>query len=73
MTETASDPRQPSRLEKKKNMPDRGTRRGRGRRPGPACLGRPAQALLRWSSLRPMTIRWISEVPSPISSSGASR
>jgi hypothetical protein len=29
--------------------------------------------LWRCSSLRPITIRWISEVPSPISSSGASR
>ncbi len=31
------------------------------------------QSLWRRSSVRPITIRWISEVPSPISSSGASR
>jgi len=31
------------------------------------------QSLWRCRSLRPMTIRWISLVPSPISSSGASR
>lgn len=31
------------------------------------------QILLRSSSFLPMTMRWISEVPSPISSSGASR
>ena len=32
-----------------------------------------AQILWRWRSFLPMTMRWISEVPSPISSSGASR
>ena len=32
-----------------------------------------AQILWRWSSFLPMTMRWISEVPSPIRSSGASR
>ena len=34
---------------------------------------RGAQILWRCSSFLPMTMRWISEVPSPISSSGASR
>ena len=33
----------------------------------------PPQILLRSSSFLPITMRWISEVPSPISSSGASR
>ena len=32
-----------------------------------------AQILLRSSSFLPITMRWISEVPSPIRSSGASR
>ena len=41
-------------------------RTSRGRPPAP-------QSLWRRSSVRPITIRWISEVPSPISSSGASR
>src|SRR3954447_1924418 len=31
------------------------------------------QTLLRAMSLGPMTMRWISDVPSPMSSSGASR
>ena len=31
------------------------------------------QILCRCSSFLPITMRWISEVPSPISSSGASR
>ena len=31
------------------------------------------QILWRCKSLRPITMRWISEVPSPINSSGASR
>ncbi len=31
------------------------------------------QILWRWSSFLPITMRWISEVPSPIRSSGASR
>ena len=31
------------------------------------------QILLRSSSFLPITMRWISEVPSPMSSSGASR
>ena len=31
------------------------------------------QILCRWSSFLPITMRWISEVPSPIRSSGASR
>ena len=31
------------------------------------------QILWRRNSVRPMTMRWISDVPSPISSSGASR
>jgi hypothetical protein len=31
------------------------------------------QSLFRSSSFLPITMRWISEVPSPISSSGASR
>ena len=34
---------------------------------------RDAQILFRSSSFLPITIRWISEVPSPISNSGASR
>ena len=41
--------------------------------PPARCRRHAAQILWRWSSLRPMTMRWISEVPSPISSSGASR
>ena len=36
------------------------------------AIGTP-QILLRCKSLRPMTIFWISDVPSPMSSSGASR
>ena len=39
----------------------------------PADQGHRRQILLRSSSFLPITIRWISEVPSPISSSGASR
>ena len=39
----------------------------------PADQGDRRQILLRSSSFLPITIRWISEVPSPISSSGASR
>jgi hypothetical protein len=37
------------------------------------AAGHTLQSLWRRSSVRPITIRWISEVPSPISSSGASR
>jgi hypothetical protein len=33
----------------------------------------PAYSLCRCNNFFPMTMRWISEVPSPISSSGASR
>ena len=40
---------------------------------GRGAQGAEAQILWRSSSLRPITIRWISDVPSPISSSGASR
>ncbi len=41
----------------------------------PALVGmlEGAQILWRSSSFLPITMRWISEVPSPISSSGASR
>ena len=39
----------------------------------PADQGDRAQILFRSSSFLPITIRWISEVPSPISRSGASR
>ena len=46
-----------------------GRRRGRGRRGGVAA----AHAGLRSTSWRAMTIRWISLVPSPMQSSGASR
>src|SRR5205085_3783106 len=44
---------------------------GAQRRPAPAS--RRDQILWRSRSLRPITMRWISDVPSPISSSGASR
>ena len=44
------------------------------RRFGVYAHGPPAgQILFRSSSFLPMTMRWISDVPSPISSSGASR
>jgi len=39
----------------------------------PADQGHRRQILLRSSSFLPITIRWISEVPSPIRSRGASR
>ena len=41
--------------------------------PGASAGPASAQRAWRCSSLRPMTMRWISEVPSPMSSSGASR
>ena len=48
---------------------------GRRRARHVRLLRRPRRSQILWrrSSVRPMTIRWISDVPSPISSSGASR
>src|ERR671915_1632864 len=40
---------------------------------GPGIAGSHLQTLCRSSSFLPITMRWISDVPSPISSSGASR
>ncbi|MEA2290876.1 MAG: hypothetical protein QOD55_2873 [Solirubrobacteraceae bacterium] len=70
IAESRSEPKQPRPLEKKTNMRARYPPGAPGSRTGRAAGG---HCLCRWMSLRPMTMRWISEVPSPIRSSGASR